>query len=59
MSDVLIDLRSQRYLVNGKSIMGIYSLDLQSPIEMIVHSDDCPELMEKLSRFFTDEVGEE
>jgi phosphotransferase system HPr-like phosphotransfer protein len=59
MSDVLIDLRSQRYLVNGKSIMGIYSLDLQSPIEMIVHSDNCPELMEKLSRFFTDEVGEE
>ena len=58
MSDVLVDLRSQRYLVNGKSIMGIYSLDLQSPIEMIVHSDDCPELMEKLARFFTDEVGE-
>ena len=58
MSDVLVDLRSQRYLVNGKSIMGIYSLDLQSPIEMIVHSDSCPELMEKLSRFFTDEIGE-
>ena len=50
MSDVLVDLRSQRYLVNGKSIMGIYSLDLQSPIEMIIHSDDCPELMEKLPR---------
>ena len=59
MSDVLVDLRSQRYLVNGKSIMGIYSLDLQSPIEMIVHSDNCPELMEKLSRFFTDEVGKD
>ena len=58
MTDVEVDLRSDRYLVNGKSIMGIYSLDLQSPIEMIIHSDNCPDLMEKLSRFFTDEVGE-
>ena len=58
MSDVAVDLRSQRYLVNGKSIMGIYSLDLQNPIEMILHSDNCPALIEKLSRFFTDEIGE-
>ena len=57
--DFDIELKSGRYTVDGKSIMGIYSLDLQSPIEMIIHSDDCPELMEKLSRFFTDEVGED
>ena len=55
LSDVEVDLRSQRYLVNGKSIMGIYSLDLQKPIEMILHSDNCPELLEKLARFVTDE----
>ena len=55
MSDVAVDLRSQRYLVNGKSIMGIYSLDLLSPIKLIVHSDNCPELMEKLSRFIIKE----
>lgn len=60
MTDVEVDLRSNRYLVNGKSIMGIYSLDLQNPIELIVHDDNCPELMEKLSRFFvTDEENEE
>jgi phosphotransferase system HPr-like phosphotransfer protein len=58
LTPVEVDLCSDRYVVDGKSIMGIYSLDLQSPIELIVHSDNCPELMEKLSRFFTDEVGE-
>lgn len=60
MTDVEVDLRSNRYLVNGKSIMGIYSLDLQNPIELIVHSDNCPELMDKLSHFFvTDEESED
>lgn len=55
MTDVEVDLCSQRYIVDGKSIMGIYSLDLLNPIKMIVHSDDCPELMEKLSRFIIKE----
>ena len=60
MTDVEVDLRSDRYLVNGKSIMGIYSLDLQNPIELIVHEDNCPALMEKLSRFFViDEENDE
>ena len=55
MTDVEVDLCSQRYVVDGKSIMGIYSLDLLSPIKLIVHSDNCPELMEKLSRFMVNE----
>ena len=51
MTDVEVDLSSDRYVVDGKSIMGIFSLDLLNPIKMIVHSDDCPELMEKLEHF--------
>ncbi|MCQ2385490.1 MAG: HPr family phosphocarrier protein [Clostridia bacterium] len=51
MTDVEVDLSSQRYVVDGKSIMGIYSLDLLHPIMLTVHSDDCPELIEKLQRF--------
>lgn len=51
MTDIEVDLCSQRYVVDGKSIMGIYSLDLLNPIKLIVHSDDCDELMEKLDRF--------
>lgn len=56
MTNVEVDLSSHRYVVDGKSIMGIYSLDLLNPIMLTVHSDDCPELMEKLKRFIVDDA---
>ena len=34
-----IDLVSGRYTVDAKSIMGIFSLDLLNPIQLIAHSD--------------------
>lgn len=45
------DLVSGRYVVNAKSIMGIFSLDQSADTELIVHGDDCPELYEKLEAF--------
>ena len=44
--NVDIDLSSGRYVVDAKSIMGIFSLDLLKPIEMTIHSDDCDDLSE-------------
>lgn len=35
-----IDLISERYVIDAKSIMGILSLDLSKPIECIFRSDD-------------------
>lgn len=35
-----MDLRSGRYVINAKSILGIYSLNLSKPLELVVH-DDC------------------
>lgn len=35
-----LDLVSGRYIVDAKSIMGIFSLDLSQPIEMVIHSDE-------------------
>jgi len=35
-----IDLASGRYIVDAKSIMGIFSLDLLHPIKLTVQSDD-------------------
>ncbi len=35
-----IDLVSGRYVVDAKSIMGIFSLDLSKPIKVEIHSDD-------------------
>ena len=50
-SDVDVDLISGRYVVDGKSIMGIFSLDLLSPIKLTAHSDDTDELFAALDRF--------
>jgi phosphotransferase system HPr-like phosphotransfer protein len=33
------DLVSGRYVIDAKSIMGIFSLDLSKPIELNIHSD--------------------
>ncbi len=35
-----IDLSSGRYIVNAKSIMGIFSLDLTQPLTLTVHGND-------------------
>lgn len=35
-----MELVSSRYMVNAKSIMGILSLDLSKPVEMLVHLTD-------------------
>ena len=40
MTDMEVDLSSQRYVVDGKSIMGIYSLDLLNPIMLLVYPDE-------------------
>lgn len=37
--DVDFDLVSGRYIIDAKSIMGIFSLDLSKPIDLNIHSD--------------------
>ena len=43
-----IDLSSGRYIVNAKSIMGIFSLDLTRPLTLTVHGKDELEERHKL-----------
>lgn len=38
------DLRSERYIVDAKSIMGILSMNLSKPIELSIHSDSDKEI---------------
>ena len=38
--DFDIDLISDRYVVDAKSIMGIFSLDLSKPIDLNIHAED-------------------
>ena len=50
-SDMDIDLKSGRYVVDAKSILGIFSLNLLEPIQMTVHSDNTDDLFAALDRF--------
>ena len=38
--DYDFDLVSGRYVIDAKSIMGIFSLDLSKPIELNIHAAD-------------------
>ena len=53
-----IDLSSGRYVVDAKSIMGIFSLDLMSPIKLSAQTDKEEEikaLMDDLKVFIVEE----
>lgn len=49
--DVEIDLVSGRYVVDAKSIMGIFSLDLFNPITLNAYTDDAAKLLEDLKPY--------
>ena len=38
--DFDVDLYSDKYIVNGKSIMGIFSIDLTKPIKMVANCEE-------------------
>lgn len=48
-----IDLVQGRYTVDGKSIMGIFSLNLSEPITVIIHEEngELDSITEKLKAF--------
>ncbi|MCI6843085.1 MAG: HPr family phosphocarrier protein [Eubacteriales bacterium] len=49
--DIDIDLSSGRYIVDAKSIMGIFSLDLLKPIKLTAHSDNTDELFAEIKPY--------
>lgn len=49
--DFDVDLTSERYIVDAKSIMGIFSLDLSKPIKVNVHSDECDGFLAEIKEF--------
>ena len=46
-----MDLRAGRHVVDAKSILGIFSLDLSRPITLDIYSDDCDRLLEEIRPF--------
>ena len=49
--DIDLDLSSGRYVVDAKSIMGIFSLDLLSPIKLTAHGENTERLFEELKPY--------
>lgn len=49
--DFDVDLTSGRYVVDAKSIMGIFSLDLSKPIQVDIHSEIAQALYAEMSQF--------
>lgn len=49
--DYDFDLISGRYVIDAKSIMGIFSLDLTKPIKIDIHSDHEQALVDELQPF--------
>ena len=46
------DLVSGRYVIDAKSIMGIFSLDLSKPIDLNIHSEtDLDEILSVLEKY--------
>ena len=50
--DFDFDLVSGRYVIDAKSIMGIFSLDLSKPIDLAIHTEDnLNEILEALEPY--------
>lgn len=46
--DCDVDILYGRYIIDGKSLMSIFSLDLMNSLKVVIHTDDYDEL----KRFF-------
>ncbi len=46
-----MDLRSGRHVVDAKSILGIFSLDLSKPITLDIYDDNCDDLIADIQKF--------
>ena len=46
-----VDVSSAQYVVDGKSILGVFSLNLEKPLTVKFHGEVAPELQAKLDEF--------
>ena len=52
--DFEVDLVQGRYIIDAKSIMGIFSLDLLAPITVRVHTECGEAFFESITKFKAD-----
>lgn len=49
--DFEVDLVQGRYIIDAKSIMGIFALDLLSPITVVAHTECAASFFAKIAKF--------
>ena len=52
--DIDFDLFSGRFVIDAKSIMGIFSLDLSKPVTLNIYNDDDNTILEQLKPFIVE-----
>ena len=53
--DCEFDLVSGRYVIDAKSIMGIFSLDISKPIDLNIHNvDNIDVILEKIASYIVE-----
>ena len=52
--DAEFDLISGRFIIDAKSIMGIFSLDLSKPLTLNIYNDDDNTILEQLKPFIVE-----
>ena len=50
-----MDLRAGRHVVDAKSILGIFSLDLSRPITLDIYGDECEPLLKEIEPLVVEE----
>ena len=51
MLDYEVDLVQGRYIIDAKSIMGIFALDTLSPINLVAHTENASDFFAKIDKF--------
>ncbi|MBQ5312365.1 MAG: HPr family phosphocarrier protein [Oscillospiraceae bacterium] len=54
LCDFDVDLISGRYAVDAKSIMGIFSLDLEKTIDLEAHTDNADEFFAAIKQYIVE-----
>lgn len=54
-----VDITSGKYLINAKSIMGIFSLDLTRPLSVVAYCDDNEQFLSEIEGFIYTENAQE
>ena len=51
LADYEVDLVQGRYTIDAKSIMGIFALDITSPIKVVANTNDAASFFDAIAQF--------